>query len=190
MTTARRTATLFVVLAGAVVGLALTALSCTVLVQSTGTNGDSSAHQGDTVQGTATIDHAKEADSRCDNNDSSRGCDYSLGVVNPSKVDNSTGSGSKSDTCHYGTPQSAADSQFDTIADHTEVNHTVVSGGTETEVDGSGKLGNTDDVGDAMADGDTLMCFYSSASDASADHVNGADDGAAAATDPMAFEVL
>lgn len=197
---------LLVLLVGSASLLALSAaaLACTVIVSGTnGTTGTSSAHQGGNVNGDSTVVESQEDDSNCDDGSSARGCNYSLGVVNPAEVNTpSSGGTGPSATCHYETIQSyAADSttedgpQFATIADHDSVDHDV-NGGT-TELAGSGTLGDfngsfyEDDAGDQLTDGDTMMCFYSSeAAEDGANPLNNAEDGAAAATDPMNFKVL
>lgn len=195
MATTKRTVMLFFVFAALMVSGAAIAWSCTVIVSNTETSGTSSADSGDPVTANSEVVHSKEANSNCDNGDSgSTGCDYSLGIVNPDKVANSTGSGGVSDSCHYETEQSHnADPstnngngpQFDTIDDNP--NHD--NQGSETKLDGSGTVGNNDDAGDPMGSGETLMCFYSSDSDPNADHVNNAEDGAATATEPTTIMI-
>lgn len=194
MATTKRTAMLFFAFAVLMVSGAAIAWSCTVIVSDTETSSpDSSADSSETVSASSEVVHSKEANSNCDNNDSqSAGCGYSLGIVNPDKVDSSTGSGGESDTCHYETEQSyAADPststgpQFDTIDDSPSHNNT----GSETELDGSGDVGFLDDDGDSMGSGETKMCFYSSSSDGNADHLNNAEDGAATATEPTTIVI-
>lgn len=194
MTLAQRTSLLFGVLA-VMLGLGAAAWSCTLLVDKDGTSGTDSASSGDPVEGSSTIVHEKEDDSRCEEDSGERDCDYSLGVVNPDEWDNSTGNGGISDTCHYETPQSydadpstSDGAQFDTVDDNPT--HDVNTAGTETDVDGEGTLSSSDDSGQEMGTGDTYMCFYSSSSDTDEDiHLNKAKDGAATATEPKTFTV-
>lgn len=194
MAATKRTVVLFFVFAALMVSGAAIAWSCTVIVSDTETSSpDSSADSGETVSASSEVVHSKEADSNCDNDDpQSTGCDYSLGIVNPDKVDNSTGTGGESDTCHYETEQSydadpstSDGPQFDTIDDSPSHNNT----GDETELDGSGDVGFEDDNGDSMGSGETKMCFYSSSSEADANHLNNAEDGAAAATEPTTIVI-
>ncbi|MEX2619997.1 MAG: hypothetical protein WD250_07235 [Egibacteraceae bacterium] len=203
----RRKTTLTVTIMAMVLALASTAWTCTKLVD--GTNGTSSSDgpnisEGDTIDGDSVIVHSIEDESRCDadsgTSDEDRECDYSLGIVNPTHYDSpSSGGDDPSPTCHYGTPQSSFGSQFATIANHSAVDHTVNGAGTETTVSAEGTFGDLngpndweDDEGVDLGTGDTYMCFYSSDSDdqTSATHLNGADDGAATATDPLSFTVV
>lgn len=189
------------VAAAGILAFASVAMACTLLVDNGfGTQGDTSAEPGETVEGDSEIDHATEDGSRCDDGmgTNDRDCDYSLGVVNPSQYDSPSSGGTEpSATCHYETPESwAADnttgtggSQFATLdtADHTDL-------GSVTEVEADGALGSNggseDDAGRTLETGSTAMCFYSSSSVSGADHLNGAKNGAATATDPVAFTVL
>lgn len=199
---------------------AAAAWACTILVGPTaGTTaaarGDAVAAEGEVFHGSSPgEDNFGENDSPCsdfgaDGDELDAECLYSLGVVNPSKVHDPTGGTAwdpdtdppedadlyYSETCHYGTPQSAADSQFATIADHNAVEHLPdpEAEGARVLV-GSGVLPAVDDVGDPMVTGETVMCFYSSKKLADSvdtgEAVNRGDNGAATATVPLPFVVL
>lgn len=110
-------------------------------------------------------------------------CLYELGVVNPTKYDED----GLSDTCHYETRQSqdhgdTGPADFAVI--DTDPTHTPTESPAVREVVGAGTVPTTDDADDPMGDGATVTCFYSSEAIDEGTHLNGREDGAAAATLP------
>lgn len=207
MTVSKRTLILGFLAAALTVSLLGVAWACTILVGSTtGTSaaraGDPVAAEGEVYHGsTPTDDNFGEQDSPCadfggDGDELDAECLYSLGVVNPDKVETPSSGGTSdtyySDTCHYGTPQSPNhESQFDTIAEATHLPDPDNPGARLLEA--SGTLDSVDDAGDPMGTGETVMCFYSHDKvdgSGAGTHLNGREDGAAAATVPEPFLVL
>lgn len=178
MRTAHRMGIMALVASGALGIIAAVVAACTVPVGPT--EGTPAAGFGDAVEAHGEVVHSAEENSNCSNGDpTDLTCSYSLGVVNPDKTDGSPG-GTHDPSCHYDTPQSVNPSEFDTIADATIVESTDAA----TVIHGEGTLDSTDDAGDPMGTGETLMCFYSN------DALNNNEDGAATATVPEPFVVL
>lgn len=186
MRTSQRMLVVSLLAFGATAAAALVVAACTFPVGAT--EGTPAGAPGDTVEALGEVVHSAEEQSRCSNGDpTDLTCGYSLGVVNPDKVVEGGPSTGPQPTCHYNTPQSAGDSAFDTVDASPDP---TAADGAATVLHGSGTLDSSDDSGDPMGSGETLMCFYSSDSPSDATHLNGANNGAATATVPQPFVVL